>query len=36
MKRPGKTRPFRGAGGKIIPGSFAEVKYLRLGGLEQG
>lgn len=35
MKRAGKTKPFRGADGKVIPGSIAEAKYLRLGGLDQ-
>ena len=35
MKRAGKTKPFRGPDGKILAGSIAEVKYLRLGGLDQ-
>jgi hypothetical protein len=35
MKRLGRTRPFRGSDGQVVPGSIAEVKYLRLGGLEQ-
>ena len=35
MKRLGKTRPFRGPTGEVAPGSIAEVKYLRLGGLDQ-
>ena len=35
MKRAGKTKPFRGPDGKVLPGSIAEAKYLRLGGLEQ-
>lgn len=35
MKHPGKTRPFRGPGGEIVPGSIAEVRYLRLGGVDQ-
>lgn len=34
MKHPGKTRPFRGPGGEIVPGSIAEVRYLRLGGVD--
>ncbi|MGE5201099.1 MAG: alpha/beta fold hydrolase [Acidobacteriota bacterium] len=35
MKHPGKTSPFRGPQGEPIPGSIAEIKYLRLGGLDQ-
>lgn len=35
MKHLGKTRPFRGPEGKVVPASIAEVDYLRLGGLEQ-
>jgi pimeloyl-ACP methyl ester carboxylesterase len=35
MKRLGKTPPFRGPGGEIVPGSIAEVRYLHLGGLDQ-
>lgn len=35
MKHPGKTRPFRGPRGELVPGSIAEVEYLRLGGLDQ-
>lgn len=35
MKHPGKTRPFLGPKGKVIPGSIAEVNYLHLGGLDQ-
>lgn len=35
MRNPGKTRPFRGAKGKVIRGSIAEVRYVRLGGLDQ-
>jgi pimeloyl-ACP methyl ester carboxylesterase len=35
MKHPGKTRPFRGPHGELRPDSIAEVKYLRLGGLDQ-
>ena len=35
MKHLGKTRPFRGADGEVVPGSIAEVNYLHLGGLDQ-
>jgi pimeloyl-ACP methyl ester carboxylesterase len=35
MKHLGKTRPFRGPDRKVVPGSVAEVKYLRLGGVDQ-
>ena len=35
MKRPGTTPPFRGPRGEPLPGSIAEVRYLRLGGLDQ-
>jgi pimeloyl-ACP methyl ester carboxylesterase len=35
MKRLGTTTPFRGPGGEIVPGSIAEIRYLRLGGLDQ-
>jgi pimeloyl-ACP methyl ester carboxylesterase len=35
MKHPGKTPPFRGPHGESLPGSIAEITYLRLGGLEQ-
>jgi hypothetical protein len=35
MKRVGKTRPFLGPKGELIPGSMAEVNYLRLGGIDQ-
>jgi pimeloyl-ACP methyl ester carboxylesterase len=35
MKRLGRTTPFRGPGGEIVPGSIAEIRYLRLGGLDQ-
>ena len=35
MKRPGSTPPFRGAHGEPLPGSVAEVAYMRLGGLDQ-
>jgi len=35
MKHRGKTPPFRGQQGESLPGSIAEIAYLRLGGLEQ-
>jgi pimeloyl-ACP methyl ester carboxylesterase len=35
MKHLGKTRPFRGPKGEVVPGSIAEVRYLHLGGLDQ-
>lgn len=35
MKRLGRTRPFRGPDGELVPGSIAEVAYRRLGGLDQ-
>jgi len=35
MKHRGKTPPFSGPKGEILPGSIAEIGYLRLGGLEQ-
>ncbi len=35
MKHLGKTRPFRGPKGDLVPGSIAEINYLRLGGLDQ-
>jgi len=35
MKHPGKTQPFLGPDGRIIPNSIAEIRYLRLGGLSQ-
>ena len=35
MKHLGKTPPFRGPKGELVPGSIAEVEYLRLGGLDQ-
>ena len=35
MKRLGRTRPFRTGHGDVVPGSIAEVAYLRLGGLDQ-
>jgi pimeloyl-ACP methyl ester carboxylesterase len=35
MKRQGKTLPFSSPRGEPMPGSIAEVKYLRLGGVDQ-
>jgi pimeloyl-ACP methyl ester carboxylesterase len=35
MKHLGKTPPFRGPYGEILPGSIAEIRYLSLGGLDQ-
>jgi pimeloyl-ACP methyl ester carboxylesterase len=35
MKHRGKTPPFRGPTGEILPGSIAEIAYRRLGGLDQ-
>jgi hypothetical protein len=35
MKHLGKTPPFRGQRGESVPGSIAEIAYLRLGGLDQ-
>ena len=35
MKHLGKTKPFRGPDGTVLPNSVAEVKYLRLGGIDQ-
>ena len=35
MKHPGKTLSFRDSRGEIVPGSTAEVGYLRLGGMDQ-
>jgi pimeloyl-ACP methyl ester carboxylesterase len=35
MRRLGWTPPFRGPHGGPVPGSIAEVGYLRLGGLDQ-
>ncbi|HKW00311.1 MAG TPA: alpha/beta fold hydrolase [Vicinamibacterales bacterium] len=31
----GRTRPFRGADGRVLPDSVAEIEYLRLGGIDQ-
>ena len=35
MKHLGKTPPFRGPKGELVPGSIAKINYLRLGGLDQ-
>jgi pimeloyl-ACP methyl ester carboxylesterase len=35
MRTIGKTPPFRSARGEQVPGSVAEIRYLRLGGVEQ-
>ena len=35
MRHLGKTPPFRGPHGELVPGSIAEVDYLHLGGLDQ-
>jgi pimeloyl-ACP methyl ester carboxylesterase len=35
MKHPGRTPPFRGPEGEVLPGSIAEIDYLQLGGLDQ-
>ena len=35
MKHVRQTSPFTDADGEVIPGSVAEVSYLRLGGLDQ-
>jgi len=35
MKHLGRTRPFLGQHGEPVPGSIAEIGYLRLGGLDQ-
>ena len=35
MKHLGKTPPFRGPDGGILPNSVAEISYLRLGGFDQ-
>jgi len=35
MKHPGKTPPFLGPEGKTLPGSIADIHYLRLGGVDQ-
>jgi len=35
VKRPGRTPPFRGPRGELVPGSVAELSYSRIGGLDQ-
>lgn len=35
MKHLGRTAPFRGTEGQLVPDSIAEVQYLRLGGVDQ-
>lgn len=35
MKHLGRTLPFQGPQGQLVPDSIAEVQYLRLGGVEQ-
>lgn len=35
MSRAGKTQPFLGPDGQVVPGSIAEGRYVRLGGLDQ-
>jgi pimeloyl-ACP methyl ester carboxylesterase len=35
MKHLGKTPPFQGPHGELVPGSIAETNYLRLGGIDQ-
>jgi len=35
MKHLGTTPPFRGPQSETFPGSIAEIRYLRLGGLDQ-
>jgi pimeloyl-ACP methyl ester carboxylesterase len=35
VRRLGRTRPFRGANRKVVPGSIAEVEYLRIGEVDQ-
>lgn len=35
MKHLGRTAPFRGPEGQLVPDSIAEVQYLRLGGVDQ-
>jgi len=35
LKHLGKTPPFRGPNGEILPGSIAEISYLHLGGIDQ-
>ena len=35
MRHLGTTPPFRGAGGEPLPGSIADVAYMRIGGVDQ-
>ncbi|HEX6533562.1 MAG TPA: alpha/beta hydrolase [Gemmatimonadaceae bacterium] len=35
MKHPGRTPPFLGPEGEPLPGSIAQIGYLRLGGVDQ-
>jgi len=35
VRRLGKTPPFLGPDGEVVPGSIAEIAYLRLGGIDQ-
>jgi pimeloyl-ACP methyl ester carboxylesterase len=35
MRHPGNTPPFRGPRGEPVPGSIAEIRYLRIGGIDQ-
>lgn len=35
MKHLGRTQPYRGPDGSILAGSITEVRYLRLGGVDQ-
>jgi pimeloyl-ACP methyl ester carboxylesterase len=35
MRHFGTTRPFEGPASEVLPGSIAEIRYLRLGGLDQ-
>ena len=35
MKHPGKTPAFRGPSGEPLPGSIAQISYLRLGEIDQ-
>jgi pimeloyl-ACP methyl ester carboxylesterase len=35
MHRPGKTPSFRGPRGEIVESSIAEIKFLRIGGIDQ-
>jgi pimeloyl-ACP methyl ester carboxylesterase len=35
MRHLKRTPPFRGPDGRVLPGSIAEARYLRLGGMDQ-